>query len=223
MRTADISPAHQDYLKTIYLLHSRGQAATNSAIAQALGVAPASATNMVQRLAEVGLIEYSRYHGVRLTPEGERAALEIVRHHRLIELFLHEILDMPWDQVHAEAERLEHALSEEVEEAIARKLGYPTVDPHGDPIPSRDGALTDQAADGLLSDLLPGQLATVSRVHLQDSARLRYLGELGLYPGAQVRMLERSPFEGPLLVEVAGHSHMLAFAMANEISVTLVR
>jgi DtxR family Mn-dependent transcriptional regulator len=125
--------------------------------------------------------------------------------------------------VHAEAERLEHALSEEVEEAIARKLGYPTVDPHGDPIPSRDGALTDQAADGLLSDLLPGQLATVSRVHLQDSARLRYLGELGLYPGAQVRMLERSPFEGPLLVEVAGHSHMLAFAMANEISVTLVR
>lgn len=223
MRTADISAAHQDYLKTIYLLHSRGQVATNSAIAQALGVAPASATNMVQRLAEAGLIEYSRYHDVRLTPDGERAALEIVRHHRLIELFLHEILDMPWDTVHAEAERLEHVISEEVEEAIARKLGYPTVDPHGDPIPSKDGALTDQAADGLLSELLPGQVAMVSRVHLQDSARLRYLGELGLYPGAQVRVLERSPFEGPLLVDVAGHSHMMAFAMANEISVTLVR
>lgn len=222
MRIADISPAHQDYLKTIYLLHSRGQAATNSAIAQALGVAPASATNMVQRLAEAGLIEYSRYHDVRLTPDGERAALEIVRHHRLIELFLHEILDMPWDKVHAEAERLEHVISEEVEEAIARKLGYPTVDPHGDPIPSKDGALSDQAADGLLSELPPGQLATVSRVLLQDSARLRYLGELGLYPGAQVRVVERSPFEGPLLIDVAGHSHMMAFAMANEISVTLV-
>ncbi len=220
---ADISPAHQDYLKTIYLLHSRGQAATNSAIAQTLGVTPASTTNMVQRLADAGLVEYSRYHDVRLTPDGERAALEIVRHHRLIELFLHEVLDMPWDRVHAEAERLEHAISEEVEEAMARKLGYPTVDPHGDPIPDKDGALNDQATDGLLSELLPGQLATVRRVHLQDSARLRYLGELGLYPGVQVRVLERSPFEGPLLVEVAGHAHMLAFAMAGEISVTLVR
>lgn len=219
----EISPAHQDYLKTIYLLHSRGQPATNSAIAQALGVAPASATNMVQRLAEAGLIEYSRYHDVRLTSEGERAALEMVRHHRLIELFLHEILDMPWDQVHAEAERLEHVISEEVEEAIARKLGYPTVDPHGDPIPSKDGALTDQAADGLLSELAPGRLATVNRVHIQDSARLRYLGELGLYPGAQVRVLERSPFEGPLLVDVDGRSCMVSFGMAQALSVTIVR
>ena len=223
MKITEISPAHQDYLKTIYLLHSRGQAATNSAIAQALGVAPASATNMVQRLAEAGLIEYNRYHDVRLTPEGERAALEIVRHHRLIELFLHEILDMPWDKVHAEAERLEHVLSEEVEEAIARKLGYPTVDPHGDPIPSKDGALADQTADGPLSALAPGQLATISRVYIQDSARLRYLGDLGLYPGARVRVVERSPFEGPLLVDVDGESRMVSYAMASALSVTMVR
>lgn len=221
MINTDISKAHQDYLKAIYMLRSRGQEASNSAIAQALGVAPASATNMVKRLAEAGLIEHVPYRGVQLTAAGQQVALEMVRHHRLIELFLHDILDMPWDQVHVEAERLEHALSEEVEEAIARKLGYPAFDPHGDPIPDRQGRLMQQVADLPLTELAPGDAARLARVHAQDADRLRYLGELGLYPGAQVAVLERSPFQGPLLVTVNGKQRMLAFELATELSVEI--
>lgn len=219
MKNPDISPAHQDYLKTIYLLLSRGQEASNSAIAQALGVAPASATNMVKRLAEAGLIEHVPYRGVELTMAGQQVALEMVRHHRLIELFLHDILDMPWDQVHVEAERLEHAISEEVEEAIARKLGYPAFDPHGDPIPDQQGRLAEATPGIPLTDLEPGCAARLARVHAQDGDRLRYLGQLGLYPGAQVAVLERSPFQGPLLVDVDGERRMLAFDLAGELSV----
>ncbi len=219
MINLDISPAHQDYLKAIYLLLSRGQEASNSAIAQALGVAPASATNMVKRLAEAGLIEHTPYRGVQLTASGQQVALEMVRHHRLIELFLHDILDMSWDQVHVEAERLEHAISEEVEEAIARKLGYPAFDPHGDPIPDRHGRLAETLPEVPLTELEPGCPARLARVHAQDGDRLRYLGQLGLYPGAQVAVLERSPFQGPLLVDVDGQQRMLAFDLALELSV----
>lgn len=215
----DLSPAHQDYLKAIYMLLSRNQEATNSAIAQALGVAPASATNMVKRLAEIGLIEHIPYRGVQLTPAGQQAAIEMVRHHRLIELFLHDILEMPWDQVHIEAEQLEHAISEEVEEAIARKLGYPAFDPHGDPIPDRNGRMAENAGGRPLAELEPGCAARLARVLAQDGDRLRYLGELGLYPGAEVAVLERSPFQGPLLVEVNGVPRMLAFELAAELSV----
>ena len=219
MKIHNTSQAHQDYLKAIYLLQSRGQEASNSAIAQALGVAPASATNMVKRLADAGWIEYSRYQEVHLTEAGERAALEMVRHHRLIELFLHDVLGMPWDKVHEEAERLEHAISEEVEEAIARKLGYPTLDPHGDPIPDKDGRMAEGLAEGLLAEVEAGQAAVVTRVHAQDEQRLRYLGELGLYPGVPIAVIERAPFQGPLMVEVNGARHMLAFDLAAELSV----
>jgi DtxR family Mn-dependent transcriptional regulator len=219
MINSELTPTHQDYLKAIYMLLSRGQEASNSAIAQALRVAPASATNMVKRLAEAGLIEHTPYRGVQLTAAGQQAALEMVRHHRLIELFLHDILDMPWDQVHAEAERLEHAISEEVEEAIARKLGYPAFDPHGDPIPDRDGRLAEVASGRPLTELAPGRAARLARVHAQDAQRLRYLGELGLYPGAQVAVLEQSPFQGPLLVDIGGQRRMLAFDLAVELTV----
>ena len=219
MINSEVTPTHQDYLKAIYMLLSRGQEASNSAIAQALRVAPASATNMVKRLAEAGLIEHVPYRGVQLTPAGQQVALEMVRHHRLIELFLHDILDMPWDQVHAEAERLEHAISEEVEEAIARKLGYPAFDPHGDPIPDRDGRLAEVASGRPLTELAPGRAARLARVHAQDAQRLRYLGELGLYPGAQVAVLEQSPFQGPLLVDIGGQQRMLAFDLAVELTV----
>jgi DtxR family transcriptional regulator, Mn-dependent transcriptional regulator len=219
MLNHDLSPAHQDYLKAIYMLLSRGQEASNSAIAQAMGVAPASATNMVKRLAEAGLIEHTPYRGVQLTPTGQKAALEMVRHHRLIELFLHDILEMPWDQVHIEAERLEHAISEEVEEAIARKLGYPAFDPHGDPIPDRDGRLAEVVDGRPLTEMKSGCTARLLRVHAQDGERLRYLGDLGLYPGAEVAVLERAPFQGPLLVQVNGNPHMLAYELAVELSV----
>lgn len=222
MSINEVSQAHQDYLKAVYMLVSRGQEASNSALAQALGVAPASATNMVKRLAEAGLIEHVPYRGVQLTPAGQRVALEMVRHHRLIELFLHDVLEMPWDQVHMEAERLEHAISEDVEEAMARKLGYPTFDPHGDPIPDRAGRLAAAGAGLPLTELQPGCTARLARVHAQDGERLRYLGELGLYPGAEVVVQERAPFQGPLLVAVNGAPHMLAFDLAAELSVEVI-
>ncbi|MCB9152429.1 MAG: metal-dependent transcriptional regulator [Caldilineae bacterium] len=220
MQNQDITRAHQDYLKTIYLLQSRGETANNSAIAQTLGVSPASATNMVKRLAEAGLIAYAPYQGVDLTPEGLRIALKVVRRHRLVELLLHEILEMPWDLVHSEAERIEHAVSDEVEDAIARKLGNPSVDPHGDPIPSKDGTLAVRAAERPLSELLTGETASVARVLSQDGDRLRYLGSMGLYPGTQVTVLEQSPFDGPLVIEVNGQQRILAYAMARSVGVS---
>ncbi|MCB0203781.1 MAG: metal-dependent transcriptional regulator [Anaerolineae bacterium] len=220
MQNQDITRAHQDYLKTIYLLQSRGETANNSAIAQTLSVSPASATNMVKRLAEAGLIAYAPYQGVDLTPEGLRIALKVVRRHRLVELLLHEILEMPWDLVHSEAERIEHAVSDEVEDAIARKLGNPSVDPHGDPIPSKDGTLAVRAAERPLSELLTGETASVARVLSQDGDRLRYLGSMGLYPGTQVTVLEQSPFDGPLVIEVNGQQRILAYAMARSVGVS---
>lgn len=220
MQRQDASQAHQDYLKAIYLLHSQDREATNSAIAQALGVSPASATNMVKRLAEAGLLEHMPYQDVRLTPSGEQVALAVVRRHRLIELFLHDVLDMSWDQVHAEAEQLEHAISEELVEAIARKLGYPTIDPHGDPIPDRDGSLVEDPSMVPLVDLEINQPARVARVLVQDSDRLRYLGRMELYPGAQVRITQRAPFDGPLMIEVNGEDHVLAYGLARMLTVT---
>jgi DtxR family Mn-dependent transcriptional regulator len=219
MITDPVSQAHQDYLKTIYMLRSRGQEASNAAIAQALTVTPASATNMVRRLAEMGLVTYEAYRGVRLTAAGEHIALEMVRHHRLIELFIHDILDIPWDQVHAEAEKLEHVISEDLEEAIARKLGYPRFDPHGDPIPDKDGTKV-QVSDAALSTWPQDQPARLARVCTQDSDRLRYLGSLGLYPGAQITVMGRAPFDGPLMVDVNGQQHVLAHEMARLLLVT---
>jgi DtxR family Mn-dependent transcriptional regulator len=215
-----LTPAHQDYLKAIYHLGRQGEDASNSALAAELGVAPASATNMVRRLADAGLVEHTRYQGVRLTPAGERAALETIRHHRLIELFLHDILDLPWDQVHEEADRLEHAISEEVEEAIARKLGYPTVDPHGDPIPAKDGSRVEVTSTAL-AGLAPGAEARLQRVNTQDGDRLRYLGSLGLYPGARVLVVARSPFDGPLTLVVNDQPQILAHDLAKLLFVTL--
>lgn len=214
MKSHGLTPVHQDYLKAIYMLHSNGHEATNSAIAEAVSVAPASATNMVKRLAEMGLIEYAPYQGVRLTVSGEQAALEIVRHHRLIELFLHDILGLPWDKVHAEAERLEHAISEDVEEAIARKLGYPLFDPHGDPIPGKDGVKA-KVNDTVLTRLPVDQAARLTRVRTQDGDRLRYLGDLGLYPGTSITVTERAPFNGPLTIDVQGEHRALAFDLAE--------
>lgn len=221
MQIPELTHAHQDYLKAIYLLQSRGETASNSAIAQALGVSPASATSMVKRLSEAGLIVYSPYQGVDLTPEGRQTALKMVRRHRLVELLLHEILEIPWDGVHGEAERIEHAISDEVEEAIARKLGNPDFDPHGDPIPARDGTLAVRAAERPLSELHCGETAAVARVLSQDGDHLRYLGGMGLYPGARVTVLELSPFDGPLLIEINGQQRMLAHALARSVGMTM--
>ena len=215
------SEAAEDYLKVIYELQKGDVPVTTSAIASQIGVSPASVSNMLKRLADMGLVEYTRYRGVVLTPAGEEAALEVIRHHRLIETFLTVVLGMPWDQVHEEAHRLEHVISEELEERIAAALNHPTVDPHGAPIPSRDGTIEELACVPLVT-LSPEQKAVVRRVQDEDSAMLRYLAELGLVPDAVVEVVERAPFDGPIHVKVGDRVHVIGRRLAQEIFVTVL-
>ncbi len=199
------SMAEQDYLKQIYRLREETGRATTRALADRLGVKPPSVTAMLKHLAADPAGPYVRhtpYHGVELTDKGLAVALEMLRHHRLIEQFLAELLDVPWDQVHAEAERLEHALSEELEERIAVKLGQPTYDPHGDPIPTREGVVPAREAVPL-SGLRPGAAGTVARIARQEQPVLRYLQTLGLVPGAVVTVVAADPFGGVLTVRVS--------------------
>ncbi len=213
-----LSEATQDYLKAIWKLGRDGPA-TTSAIADELGVSPASATGMLKRLAALGLVEHERYHGATLTIAGERVALEVVRHHRLLELYLMEALGLGWDEVHAEADRLEHHLSEEVEARIDAALGFPKRDPHGDPIPTAELELvTDPART--LAELMLGDEAVILCVPDSDPALLRYLAELGLFPERHITIVERAPFGGPLTVEVAGARHAIAVELAERIAVT---
>lgn len=218
-----LSAAIEDYLKAIYELQTTTGAVTTSALAGAMRISAASATNMVKKLAAMKLVRHARYHGVELTPAGEKIALEVVRHHRLIELFLHEALGIPWDEVHVEAHKLEHVLSDNLEDHIADFLGDPTTDPHGDPIPTKAGiiAQTDQLS---LADLDVGARATIQRVGAQDSARLRYLRELGLVPKARVNIIQLTPFQGPLGVRMEnGTEHVLDYALARQIWVVPIK
>lgn len=209
-----LTSAHEDYLKAIYLLMAEGQKVNNSALANELDVSPASTTNMVKKLAELALVEYEPYQSITLTAAGRQVALEVLRHHRLLELYLHQKLNLPWDQIHAEADRLEHVISEALEDAIAAALGNPTIDPHGDPIPSKDGHV--ETINGApLSTAELNQPYRLVRVLLQDADRLNYLGSLGLYLNATVTLLKRAPFAGPLLIDVNGDHHALAHDMAE--------
>ena len=176
-----VSHAMEDYLKAAYRLKMDGKPATTQLLADELGVSGPSVTNMVKRLDEMRLMRHTRYQGVELTPVGERIALEVVRHHRLLELYLAETLGYPWDEVHDEAEKLEHHVSDELEARMDSFLGYPTRDPHGDPIPTRDGLIPEDT-DLLLVELAADTLATVVRVSDRDPVQLRYLAELGLSP-----------------------------------------
>jgi DtxR family transcriptional regulator, Mn-dependent transcriptional regulator len=216
--TSDLTAAVQDYAKAIYTLESRHGAASTTELAALLEVRPASVSGMLRKLSELGLVEHERYHGVRLTQHGRRVALEVIRHHRLVELFLVESLGMTWDEVHPEAEVLEHALSEELEELIAAKLGNPTVDPHGDPIPSRELELTETSSQSL-AELDPGGVATFVRVSDSDPEMLRFLGERGIVPGATLELVERQPFDGPLFVRVGGKTHVLGSVLARAMRV----
>src|SRR5438093_943599 len=189
-----LSAAVQDYAKAIYTLEARGGSASTNDLAALLDVRPGSVSGMLRKLSSLGLVEHERYRGVRLTEEGRRVALEVIRHHRLLELFLVENLGMTSDEVHAEAEVLEHALSEELEELIAAKLGYPTVDPHGDPIPSRELKLAETPAPAL-AELEPGEVATFVRVSDADPEMLRFLGERDIVPGTRLELVERQPFD----------------------------
>ncbi len=215
---AAITAAMEDYLKVIYRLSEDGKRATTQAIAERMNVAAPSVTGMIKRLAELKLVEHERYRWVTLTPAGEKAALEIVRHHRLLELYLAEALGYSWDQVHDEAERLEHTISEEFEARIDRALGYPTFDPHGDPIPSASGTI-QAVPDDRLSVLEPGERATISRVDDTSPDKLRYLGTMGLYPDTEVEIIERQPFGGPLLVRVGDAEHFVGSELADMIHV----
>lgn len=210
--------AIENYLKTIYLLRQEnGQVGTNE-LAERLQVKAASVSGMLKKLGDLKLVQHTPYHGVALTPAGEKIALEVLRHHRLIELYLVEALGYTWDEVHAEAEELEHVISEKLEARIAAWLGDPQRDPHGDPIPSVDGALPgDQSRR--LTELAVGTRATVAQVLAQDADRLRYLGSLGLRPGAAVEIVAREPFQGPLTVRVGNARHVLDTRLAQTISV----
>jgi DtxR family Mn-dependent transcriptional regulator len=205
----------QDYLKIIYELTAEGEPASTTAVAARLGIAPSSVTGMAQRLASLKppLVVYHKYQGVKLTPAGKRAALEIIRHHRLLETWLVQTLNYSWDEVHAEADKLEHAISEELEERIAAALGYPTRDPHGEPIPTVDLIMpSDQSIS--LSSLQPEQQATVRRVHARDTDLLRYLEELGLIPSARVKALDVSPYDQVMRLQVVGHKEAVALGPA---------
>jgi DtxR family transcriptional regulator, Mn-dependent transcriptional regulator len=209
----------ENYAKALYELQARGERAVGTtAVAERLGVTPASASGMLRRLADEGVVEYAPYQGARLTPEGERIALEVIRHHRLIELFLAEVLGMPWDRVHAEAEVLEHHISEELEELISAKLGEPALDPHGDPIPDRDLAISaDNSVP--LTELETGEEGIFTRVSDSDASMLRYLAERAIQPGARLLVKGREPFGGPLMVEIAGRTHPLGPELAGSMRV----
>jgi DtxR family Mn-dependent transcriptional regulator len=210
-----LSDAVQDYVKAIYSLQSRAaEPVSTSALAERLDVAAASASAMVKRLESLGLAHRERYHGVELTPAGERVALAVIRHHRLLELYLAEALGMPWDQVHREAEVLEHAISPELSELIARKLGNPTHDPHGDPIPTAGGEI-EEGPSRPLADLQPGDSGTFVRVSDSDPEALRYLAERGIVPGEDFEVRERQPFGGPLVVRFASGEHALGGALVE--------
>src|SRR6185437_14400721 len=213
-----LTAAVQDYAKAIYTLESRDGEASTTALATLLDVRPASVSGMLRKMSALGLVEHERYRGVRLSQRGRRVALEVIRHHRLVELFLVESLGMTWDEVHAEAEVLEHALSEELEELIAAKLGNPTVDPHGDPIPSRELKLAETAAPAL-AELESGEIATFVRASDADPEMLRFLGERGIVPGARLELVERQPFDGPLFVRVGKNVHVLGETLARAMRV----
>lgn len=209
-----LSPSMEDYLKTLVHLDAEGEVVTTTAVAHRVEVAPPSASAMLRRLREAGLVQAAGGHELELTAHGRRHALRVVRRHRLVETFLAEVLDVPWDEVHEEAERLEHALSPALEERIATRLGDPSHDPHGDPIPPREGDHDEAWPDPL--DVAPaGARFLVERVSDRDSDALRYLDELGVRPGVVVRVGERDPFGGPLWVEVAGQRRALGLPLAR--------
>jgi len=216
------SSAVEDYAKAIYALEQREGNVSTNALAERLGVTAGSASGMVKRLGELGLVEYRPYHGVSLTAAGRRVALEVMRHHRLLELYLVQSLGVPWDRVHQEAEVLEHVLSEELEELIADALGDPTHDPHGDPIPTRDLTI-EEPATVRLQTLEPGDRATFTRVSDSEPEMLRFLAERGIAPGDELEVIDKQPFDGPLFVRFGPDVHVLGGGLARAMRVEGVR
>jgi DtxR family Mn-dependent transcriptional regulator len=211
--------AIQDYLKEIYKIQASGERATTTAIAKRMGVAPSSATSMLKKLAALELAEHAPYRGVELSEAGAKIALEVIRHHRLLEQYLAQTLGLGIDAVHDEADRLEHVISEELEARIDEQLGYPTHDPHGDPIPDA-GLNVDRTSLRSLETLALGEQATVQRIPDGDPGLLRYLAELALVPGRKVTMRRSEPFGGPVTVDVDGSEHPISRELAGQIGVS---
>jgi DtxR family Mn-dependent transcriptional regulator len=213
------SPAVEDYAKAIYALEIRSaEPVTTNALAERLGVTPGSTSAMVKRLCELGFVSHVPYRGVSLTEDGRRVALEVIRHHRLLELYLVRSLGVPWDRVHEEAEVLEHVLSEQLEERIAAQLGDPTHDPHGDPIPTRELQIVEPETESL-EVLDAGARGTFVRVSDSDPEMLRYLAERGIAPGGVFEVVDRQPFGGPLFVRFGDDVHPLGGELARAMRV----
>ncbi len=213
------SASVEDYVKTIYSLTRGGRdAASTSELAERLGISAGSVSTMVKRLAAAGLLEHEPYRGVQLTDPGERLALSVIRRHRLLEAFLATTLDIPWDDVHRYADSLEHAVGDELIDIIARKLGDPTTDPHGDPIPTRELDIDDRATR-CLTELEEGERATFVRVSDSDPEKLRYLAAQGIAIGDELELTARQPFDGPCEVRIGSATHALGLGLANAMRV----
>jgi DtxR family Mn-dependent transcriptional regulator len=219
--TPELTGPVEDYLKVIFELETAGRPAGTNEIAVQLKIAAPSVSGMVRRLADQGLIVYERYRGVRLTDAGRRAALRTIRRHRVIEAYLTAALGYPWDRVHEEAERLEHAASDELIDRMAIAIGEPETDPHGAPIPTRDGTLEEPTLSSL-ADIEPGSHASIQRVGDRDSERLRYLAELGITPGTEVEVVACAPYDGPITVRVKGMEQAIGPGLARQILVKKV-
>lgn len=218
--SSKVTPAMEDYLKAIYTLQQDNAGVTTSMLGERLGgIKPGSVTGMLKKLHELNLVTYTPYQGVRLSDAGEKIALEVIRHHRLIELYLVEALGYSWDEVHEEAEKLEHYISAKFAARIAALLGQPVFDPHGDPIPTIEGVVPGLADTSCLADMQVGEEARIVRVCEQDDSRLRYIGELGLLPGVLVRVTASAPFDGPLSVQVGEDECTLDRRLARKILV----
>lgn len=215
---ATLTAPVEDYLKAIYEIELGDVAAATNDIAQRLEIAPASVSGMVRRLADQGFLEYERYRGVRLTEAGRRAALRTIRRHRVIEAYLVKALGYRWDEVHPEAERLEHAASDELIDRMAAAIGEPVTDPHGAPIPTRDGVI-DETRHSSLADVPAGGHARIVRVSDENDEMLRYLDSLGIRPGVDVTLSDRAPFEGPLTVRIGAEQHQIGRGLASKILV----
>ena len=221
MRNNMISQAVQDYLKKIYKLQTQqNDTVSTTDISKELGVSSASVTGMLKRLAAMAFVEYSSYKGVKLTAAGEKIALEIIRHHRLLETYLKELLNYPLDKIHDEACRLEHVISEEFADKITEMLGNPTHDPHGHPIPSKDGKITE-SKETPLSDCASGINVVIRRLNDEDSKLLGYLEKIGLIPNVKFEILDKAPFNGPITIKQMGDEKILGHEVASSIFVEI--
>ena len=214
----ELTQSIEDYLKAIYKLHGSGRSVSKSEVAVSLKVSAASVTNMIKKLADMGLVEHKSYRGVKLTAQGEQAALEIVRHHRLLETYLREVMGYSWHEMHEEAERLEHHISEEFESKIDEMLGHPTQDPHGHPIPSLNGDIKSPSTR-VLVDVDPGKTVTVHHVSDENPEMLAYIEKIGLMPRAQLTVVEKAPFDGPITVRIGERDEVIGNRVASDIFV----